>query len=95
MPGKRRNPKHAIDRGAPASVIADKFGGGSALAAALGKRPSTVQRWILKGHIAGDYHADVMAAAKAKAVKIKPTDFVDTRTPDQRPAAAAPAELNA
>jgi hypothetical protein len=94
LPGKRRNPKHTIDRGAPASVIADKFGGGSALARALGKQPSTVQRWILKGHIAGDYHAAVNDAAKRLNIKLKPTDFVDTRKPEERPT-AAPAELAA
>ncbi|UAK23470.1 type I pantothenate kinase [Sphingomonas nostoxanthinifaciens] len=82
-----------IDRAAPASVVAGKFGGLSRLSAAIGKSPSTVHRWLVKGHIDGNYHAEILAAAQvpgnlvAGAV-LAPLDFVDTRQADA-PAASA------
>jgi len=83
----KSNPKRPIDRGAPASVVAAKFGGLSGLAAAIGKPPSTVHRWLVKGHIDGAYHGEIMAAAQVKGnlvegAKLVPLDFVDTRAPE-------------
>jgi len=77
--------KRPIDRGAPASVIASKFGGLSQFAAAIGKTPSTVHRWLVRGHIDGRYHPEILAAAQvpgnlAPGTTLAPIDFVDTRS---------------
>ena len=86
----RANP---IDRSAPASIVAGKFGGLSRFAAAIGKSPSTVHRWLVKGHIDGFYHGEVMAAAQVPGnlvagARLLPLDFVDTRRSE--PERAAP-----
>jgi hypothetical protein len=93
--GFRRNPIKPIDRGAPASVIANKFGGTVAFANALGRNPSTVHGWIVKGFIPPELNAAVMkAAAEAEPkVKLKPLDFVDTRTDDEKAEATAQANV--
>jgi type I pantothenate kinase len=80
----RSNPKRPIDRGAPAAIVAAKFGGLSRLSAALGKSPSTVHRWLVKGHIDGAYHAEIMVASQVPGnlvagEKLVPLDFIDTR----------------
>jgi type I pantothenate kinase len=90
----RSNPKRPIDRGAPASIVAAKFGGLSRFSAAIGKQPSTVHRWLVKGHIDGAYHADIVAAAQVpgnllQGERLAPLDFIDTRLPDERAAAFA------
>ena len=54
----KTNPKKPIDRAAPASVVAAKFGGLSRFSATIGKPPSTVHRWLVRGYIDGAYHAD-------------------------------------
>jgi type I pantothenate kinase len=82
----KSNPKRPIDRGAPASVVAAKFGGLSRLSAAIGKPPSTVHRWLVKGHIDGAYHGEILAAAQrpgnlVEGAKLVPLDFIDTRMP--------------
>ena len=81
MPMTRASP---IDRSAPASVVAAKFGGLSRFAAALGKSPSTVHRWLVKGHIDGGYQGEVMAAAAVPGnlvpgARLVPLDFIDMR----------------
>lgn len=88
------NPKNPIDRGAPASVVVDKFGGLSQFSAAIGKAPGTVHRWLVRGHISGAYHAGIMAAAQVPGnlvdgAKLAPLDFVDTRRPEDRANAIA------
>lgn len=88
--GKRTNPKHPIDRGAPASVVAEKFGGLKAFADALELSMSTVHRWLVRGTIDGKYHDAILAAAKGKSVRLKPADFVDTRPIEQRAQSALP-----
>jgi type I pantothenate kinase len=85
----KTSPKRPIDRGAPASIVAAKFGGLSRFAAAIGKPPSTVHRWLVKGHIDGAYHAEVMAAAQVagnlvEGAKLAPLDFIDVRVPDEQ-----------
>ena len=85
----KTNPKRPIDRGAPASVIAAKFGGLSRFSAAIGKPPSTVHRWLVRGYIDGAYHSEILAAAQVpgnliKGERLVPLDFVDTRIPDDR-----------
>jgi len=86
-PVAKTNPKRPIDRGAPASVVAAKFGGLSRFAAAIGKPPSTVHRWLVKGHIDGAYHGEIMAAAQmpgnlVPGARLVPLDFIDMRIPD-------------
>jgi type I pantothenate kinase len=89
----RANPKQPIDRGAPASVIVTKFGGLSRFSAAIGKPPSTVHRWLVKGHIDGAYHGAIMVAAQQPGVladgeRLVPLDFIDTRSPEDRASTA-------
>jgi hypothetical protein len=84
--GFRENPKRPIDRGAPASVIVTKFGGTNVLARALNRQSSTVHGWIVNGFIPPKYNDDVMKAAGEHGVKLKPTDFVDMRSPEERQA---------
>ena len=85
----RTNVKRPIDRGAPAAIIAEKFGGLSRFSAAIGKAPSTVHRWLVKGHIDGAYHGEIMAAAQlagnlVEGERLLPLDFIDTRSDDER-----------
>jgi type I pantothenate kinase len=87
----RSTVKRPIDRGAPAAIIADKFGGLSRFSAAIGKSPSTVHRWLVKGHIDGAYHNEIMTAAAvagnlAEGERLVPLDFIDTRSDDARAA---------
>jgi type I pantothenate kinase len=83
------NAKRPIDRGAPAAIVAAKFGGLSRFSAAIGKSPSTVHRWLVRGYIDGAYHGEIMAAAQIKGnladgEKLVPLDFIDTRGPEER-----------
>lgn len=87
--GQRRNPKHPIDRGAPPSIIAERFGGLVKFAGALERSPSTVHRWLVRGTFHGDDHAAILAAAERHKVKVKPAELVDTRPADERGAVAA------
>lgn len=91
----RSNPKRPIDRGAPAAIVAAKFGGLTRFSAAIGKPPSTVHRWLVKGFIDGTYYAEIMAAAQVpgtlvEGARLVPLDFIDTRRPDDRAAPAIP-----
>jgi type I pantothenate kinase len=81
--------KREIDRGAPAAVVIAKFGGLSRFSAAIGKPPSTVHRWLVKGHIDGAHHAAILAAAAradtlVTGETLTPLDFVDTRAAEDR-----------
>jgi hypothetical protein len=72
-----RNPK--IDPEAPASRIAALWGTNSAFARAIGRTPSTTQRWLEAGAVPSEYHEDIVRAAKRDGKRIKPQDFVDQR----------------
>lgn len=81
-----RPPNPKIDPEAPAARIAAKFDKNgrpraSALAKAIGRTPSTVQRWLEKGSIDAEYHAEIVTASRALNFKdpIVPDDFVDAR----------------
>ncbi len=65
-----------IDREAPASRIAAKFGGVVALARALGKAQSTCHRWLVSGFIPSKHQAAVMAAAREKRIKLRADEFI-------------------
>jgi type I pantothenate kinase len=91
----RSNPKRPIDRGAPAAIVAAKFGGLTRFSAAIGKPPSTVHRWLVKGFIDGTHYAEIMAAAQVPGnlvagARLVPLDFIDTRRPDDRAAPPTP-----
>ena len=91
---QRNPPKQPIDRDAPAARIVAKFGGLSRFSAAIGKPPSTVHRWLVRGYIDGAYHATIMAAAQAPGSlrtgeRLAPLDFMDMRT-DDRPGVTIP-----
>lgn len=92
-----REPKQPIDRGAPASIIADKFGGLSAFCQALTEadpartyNPSTVHRWLVKGYIDPKYQPTIYRAAELRKVKIKAGDWLDLRTTAQPGSAPTP-----
>jgi hypothetical protein len=60
----------------PALMVAIKFGGMTALADALGKRPSTVQRWMESGFIPPKYQAEIQSAAVRMAIDFDPTILI-------------------
>lgn len=76
------NPK--VDPAAPAAIIAAKFDKAgrpraSGLAKAIGRTPSTVQRWLEKGSIDAAYYPEIIAAGRTLRVPIKQSDFIDSR----------------
>lgn len=83
---RRPNPK--IDREAPAALIAANYPSNSAFARALGKTPSTTQKWLERGWIEGEYHEAVLAALRRDFPKRRfgPEIFVDRRLKDVAPA---------
>jgi type I pantothenate kinase len=90
----RPAPKQPIDRGAPAAVVAAKFGGLSRFSAAIGRPPSTVHRWLVRGHIDGAHHAEILAAAQLPGnlldgEVLQPIDFIDRRVAGDNQAAPA------
>lgn len=58
-----------------AQRIIAKFGGQTALAAALSTKQSTVQYWSKKGSIPPKWHAEIMKAAVDKGVSLSPGEF--------------------
>jgi len=79
-----RGPNPNVDPESPAAKIAARFDRNelpraSSLAKALGKAPSTVQRWLYMGSIPSENHAEVVRAGRAKGITLKPADFVDPR----------------
>ena len=69
-----------------ASYVIQKFGGQSALARLLDKRPSTVQHWASQGVIPSKWHIDLLQLAREQAIDLRPGDFVEV------PEVAQPAE---
>lgn len=63
-------------RDTPALRVIILFGGLTALAVAIGKRPSTVQRWLDTGYIPPRYQADILSAAQERGIDLKPETFV-------------------
>jgi hypothetical protein len=68
-----------LDADMPAAKIIGKWGTNARFARALGKTASTTDRWLKNGHIPGEHHGDVVAAARRDDIVIRPTDFVDMR----------------
>lgn len=71
-----------------AARIIAVFGGTRAMAAALGRPPSTVQSWKKAGVIPARRHQHVLGAAEALSLRVAPEDFFDAVIP--RAAAALP-----
>lgn len=63
----------------PATKIIGKWGSNSRFARSLNKTHSTTARWLASGYVPGEYHAEVMAAAKRDSIILDPVDFVDLR----------------
>lgn len=89
-----RPPNPKVDPDSPAARIAAKFDKkgrprASALAKAIKRTPSTVQRWLEKGSIDAAYHGEIVTAGRELKIPIKENDFVDSRVFEKR--AAAPA----
>jgi hypothetical protein len=61
----------------PASRVIEKFGGQSALARMIGKRPSTVQYWAKVGSIPAKWHTQLLQLATARSVDLRPSDLVE------------------
>lgn len=60
----------------PALRVVIAFGGLTKLADALGKRPSTVHRWLESGLIPARHQADTLAAAAKMGIDLDPATFV-------------------
>ncbi len=91
----RNTPKRPINRTAPASIVAAKFGGLSRFSAAIGKSPSTVHRWLVRGYIDGAYHTEILDAAQVpgnlvEGEKLLPLDFVDAGQREDAAIATSP-----
>jgi hypothetical protein len=69
-----------------AEAVIAKFGGQSALAAALGKGQSTVQHWTKTGLIPSKWHTEILAQAQKRGIQLTPMDMV------QAPIEILPAE---
>lgn len=67
------------DRNLPAVKIIGKWGRNGNFARALSRTHSTTARWLDNGHIPGEYHGEVIAAARRDGIALTPGDFVDLR----------------
>ena len=63
-----------------AKFIVDKFGGQTALAAAIGKGQSLISYWVKTGNIPPKWHSQIIKAAKEKGIVISWSDFVPGET---------------
>jgi hypothetical protein len=66
-----------------AQGIIAKFGGQSALAAALSTKQSTVQYWAKKGSIPAKWHANIMSVAIDRGMSVAPADFLPTASAER------------
>lgn len=71
----------------PASSVIEKFGGQSALARLIGKRPSTVQHWATVGIIPAKWQPQLLRIARQQEIDLDPADFVES--PGSQTAVAA------
>ena len=63
-----------------------KFNGIRPLAKALGKSPSTVDRWRTSGEIRNKYEVLILKAAKKNNIVIEPEDYVQPKAVFAQPA---------
>jgi hypothetical protein len=59
-----------------AQSVIEKFGGQSALASLIGKRPGTVQYWAKAGTIPSKWHRPLLELAQEKGISLTTTDLV-------------------
>jgi hypothetical protein len=59
-----------------ASDVIEKFGGQSALARMIGKRPSTVQHWASRGTIPSQWHLRLLGLARERDIDLSAADLV-------------------
>lgn len=71
----------------PATKIIRKWGTNARFARAIGKTHTTTNRWLVNGHIPGEYHALVIGCATRDDIILRPEDFVDLRLFPARDAA--------
>lgn len=64
-----------------AQRIISKFGGQTALADVLGKKPSTVQYWAKAGRIPTKWQGTILRAAHEHGIEVYPGDFMDDIDP--------------
>jgi hypothetical protein len=84
-----RTPNPKYDPESPIAAIVALYPSRSAFARALGRTPSTIQRWLEKGAVDAEYQAEVLAALRRDFPKRRfgPEIFVDQRLKDVAPAA--------
>ena len=75
------------------SSIIDKFGGQSALASLIGKRQSTVQYWVKKGHIPVKWHQTLLELANEQAISLTPSEFLPTSKEESMDSITDPSRL--
>ena len=74
MPAKRQ-----LDEHMPAVKVMKKWGSIARFARAIERPHTTVDRWMVNGHLPGDEVPKILAAAKRDDLIMRPTDFVDMR----------------
>lgn len=63
-----------------ASDVIHKFGGQSALARLIGKRPSMVQQWATRGTIPAKWQSELLRLARERSIDLEATDLVSDPT---------------
>lgn len=71
--------KRQLDEHLPAVKIMRKWGSNARFARAIGKTPSTTDRWLVNGFVPGNEFAGIVEAARRDDIIMRPTDFVDMR----------------
>ena len=78
-----------LDEHMPAVKIMRKWGSNARFARAIGKTPSTTDRWLVSGWVPGVEVEGIVGAANRDDIIIRPTDFVDLRLFEAGEAVAA------
>lgn len=68
-----------LDEHLPAVKCMRKWGNNTRFARAIGKTPSTTDRWLVKGFVPGEEQSGVVRAAARDDIIMRPDDFVDLR----------------
>lgn len=68
-----------LDELSPAMRVMKKWGTNARFARAIGKTPSTTDRWLVNGWIPGPEVESIVEAARRDDIIVRPLDFVDVR----------------
>jgi len=68
-----------LDEHRPAVKIIRKWQSNYAFAAAIGKTPSTTDRWLVSGSIPESEFGNIVKCGRAEGIKLSPEDFLDMR----------------